>query len=204
MNKIQQLFKETKCGKTGHLYHELYWKDLQDKSDLDLLEVGVLRGESINTWIKTGIFKSITGIDTFGRVPYGDVAPMFEEYDNVTLIKSDSINKDLNLEAYDVIIDDGFHSPVVNADTFANLFPYLRSGGIYYIEDVFPFHRMTEYQKKNHWFVKYQKERYQKKHYNYFNKIIDSFKPMIKSITEHDWRPRSRKPDSFIYRIVKN
>jgi hypothetical protein len=39
---------------------------------------------------------------------------------------------------FDVIIDDGLHEAEAQMNTFANLFPRLKNGGYYFIEDIAP------------------------------------------------------------------
>lgn len=46
---------------------------------------------------------------------------------------------------FDLIIDDGDHNPDVQWATFQNLFPLLKGGGLYVIEDAEDYHNLSAY-----------------------------------------------------------
>ena len=57
----------------------------------------------------------------------------------VDQLDTSSINsmwKNINLEDFDIIIDDGLHTPEANLNFFFNSFDKLKNNGIYIIEDV--------------------------------------------------------------------
>ena len=49
----------------------------------------------------------------------------------------------LNIE-FDIIIDDGWHWDEAQRKTLVNFFPYLKEGGIYIIEDIYPGSNLTK------------------------------------------------------------
>jgi hypothetical protein len=78
---------------------------------------------------------------------YGaDIQPdtQFEE-NNIKTFLCDSTNKNsvddifLNSDIkFDIIIDDGYHLDSAQKSTLSNFFPYLKDGGLYIIEDIYP------------------------------------------------------------------
>jgi hypothetical protein len=57
----------------------------------------------------------------------------------VDQLKKETIDKmwqDINVENFDIIIDDGLHKPDANINLFLNSFHKLKQNGIYIIEDV--------------------------------------------------------------------
>jgi hypothetical protein len=77
-----------------------------------------------------------------GQIYGGDVQQdcMFEEERIKTfLFDSTNINqcnKALGDLTFDIIIDDGLHEAEPQLNTFSNLFPRLKNGGYYFIEDI--------------------------------------------------------------------
>lgn len=118
-----------------HSYIPIYEKYLNKyKNNSTVLEVGIYRGDSIKLWNEYFQNSKIFGIDK--RIDKNIICPT-----NTFLFECDSTNKK-NLddifenEMFDVIIDDGCHRLEVQYSTYLNLFPKLKKGGIYFIEDI--------------------------------------------------------------------
>jgi spermidine synthase len=100
-----------------------------------ILEIGVAQGQSIKMW--TDYFPN-------AKIHGADIDPkskLSEEYSNrIKFHLTDQRDRAQlkNLEQYspfDLIIDDGNHWWMEQILTFETLFPYLKSGGIFIVED---------------------------------------------------------------------
>jgi len=139
----------------GHLYTEYYDDIFCHMKDLpiSLLEIGVAKGASLLMWNE--YFKNskrIVGLDNdLGQVNKlsppgvegGDWQKNIEDYGEIELYGGDqgNINDLLCLVeedefCYDIIIDDGSHKNYHQQFTFGCLFPFVKPGGWYIIEDI--------------------------------------------------------------------
>lgn len=113
--------------------YDSYFEIFQDKP-LNLLEIGVAWGGSLFTWQKYFPNSQITGIDN------NPDCKKFEE-GNIKVFIGDQSNadflKEVNAQSgpYDIIIDDGGHMMNQQITSFKTLFPLLKNGGYYVIED---------------------------------------------------------------------
>ena len=112
--------------------YEKYFSRFQ-KSEINILEIGVDEGHSLRIWREFFPKAKICGIDI--------VEKKFT-IENVEILKGDQsdfnfleslINKYKN---FDIIIDDGSHQSKHIIKSFNFLFPYLNTNGIYVIEDL--------------------------------------------------------------------
>ena len=110
-----------------------------------------------------------------------------------------TIKKDWGDIKFDIIIDDGKHTPRANMKTFENFSPFLAEGGQYFIEDVWPIEKMTMTE-LDHWWLK-------KKAHEYNTTINNEFLTTLENsemeIQKFDLRETSGQPDSYIIRLVK-
>lgn len=206
MKTLRKILNDNGSDKSKkHLYdfvYESYLAPLREKP-ITFLEVGIFRGESIKAWLEYFPKASVHGIDLFDRIKPADVEILEDK--RVHWIESDSTDKNLpNLIKeqwgdikFDVIIDDGLHTPEANEKTFLNLIEFLKSDGVYFIEDVFPLHMMTNKQLQHSWI---------KNHPNDFTK--EKMLSLLKTLSVydtvwHDNRNFSKQPDSVIARIKK-
>jgi 23S rRNA U2552 (ribose-2'-O)-methylase RlmE/FtsJ len=206
MKKLRKILDDNGSDKSKkHLYdfiYESYLAPLREEP-ITFLEVGIFRGESIKAWLEYFPKASVHGIDLFDRIKPEDVEILKDK--RVHWIESDSTDKNLpNLIKeqwgdikFDVIIDDGLHTPEANEKTFLNLIEFLKSDGVYFIEDVFPLHMMTNKQLQHSWI---------KNHPNDFTK--EKMLSLLKALSVydtvwHDNRNFSKQPDSVIARIKK-
>lgn len=150
---LQKIFKNYGCdkGDIKHFYHLLYEKDFESIrfEKLNILEIGVYKGSSLQSWLDYFPNANIFVIDTFDRVSEKELNHVLKN-SRVKYLKHSSTDPLIKEKIrfwnakFDVILDDGLHTPLANLATFKNLFPFLKTTGSYYIEDVFPVHIMTE------------------------------------------------------------
>lgn len=196
-------------GRPPHNYNLLYEKDMSKKKNdnINILEIGILRGKSIASFLDYFPKAQIYAIDTFERIPPNQIR--FINNERVHWIKADStdtkvsdlIEKSWGDISFDFIIDDGLHTPDANTSTFKNFIKYLKDDGIYYVEDTWPLHLMTEEEIQNTESYRLLPQKLYTK--NKMKKFIESLQSY--NYTEHDFRniTKSFAPDSYIFRVKK-
>tara|TARA_Y100001938_G_C7893482_1_gene330925 strand:- start:61 stop:648 length:588 start_codon:yes stop_codon:yes gene_type:complete len=110
--------------------------------ELNLLEVGVQRGASLNLWAEYFTnAKNIVGVD-INNSALEEQKKQWNDRGNTFFIQSSSADKKLldnsvvKDNKFDIIIDDGAHDHKTQLKTFDNLYDKVNSGGIYIVEDV--------------------------------------------------------------------
>lgn len=198
---LKEIFIKNKCDKaTKHRYYELYQQDFDKfKNDkINILEIGTFKGESTNAWLEYFSQAKIYTIDTFERVQAKDL-PCLED-NRVQWAQLDSTSEHCNNHfknqglKFDIIIDDGLHTPEGQRLTFERLFEFLKPTGSYYIEDVWMLDRNNN---MSHWWVKKHPNDFTIEKYNKLIESINRFK-----VTEFDFSSK-KIPDSFILKINK-
>lgn len=123
------LFTDKETSHTyGESYDELFKKRLKKKNVI--LEIGVEQGGSIATWGECFPNSRVIGVDiTLKNFMYD-----LEKLPNVTLIESDINTLELD-DKLDIVIDDGSHILSDVLAGFKLLYPKLKKGGVYIIED---------------------------------------------------------------------
>jgi hypothetical protein len=132
---LRDCFKRRKCLKLVHGYDLVYepaFSSLRD-SPIRLLEIGILKGASVSAWLDYFPRAEIVAVDTFDRVPSAQVPVL--DHPRVMWIEGDSATVSVEGK-FDIIVDDGWHHPIHQRDTFCNLIAHL--AGVYFIEDVRP------------------------------------------------------------------
>ena len=104
--------------------------------------------------------------------------------------------KALAKDGFDIIIDDGLHTHEAQWKTFLNFIPYLKDGGIYFIEDVWPYDKMTNKQKQHYWLKRYSPAFSEGE----YQKLLNAISPY--KVTYRDLRT-GYDPDTFILEIKK-
>ena len=157
------------------------------RGPIRLLEVGVLRGASIAAWLEWLPEAQITALDTFERVAPESVPVLNDP--RVSWVRGDS-TQPLELPGlFDVIIDDGCHEHDAQRATFENLIRFLKPGGVYFIEDVWPFDVMSRKEKEHPWLTAgYSDEA--------FARLLAALAPF--DVRRHDLRPG---PDSYLIEV---
>jgi predicted O-methyltransferase YrrM len=128
---------------TVHSYIDVYEKYfVTKKSNVSLLEIGMMTGGSMHLWQKYFEKYKLVGIDLS---PGWNVERPFQSDlhsdADVTLIfgvdsRSANVPDVVSGQEFDFVIDDGDHSVLAQMDTFQNYWPRLKTGGVYFIEDV--------------------------------------------------------------------
>jgi len=116
--------------------YELYLSPLRELP-IHLLEIGVRFGGSMRMWKEYFPAAQIYGMD---------IRPDAKEHeeDRISIVigpQEQKVATDAIVELgapFDVIIDDGSHVNIFTLAAFHALFPHLRSGGTYIIEDMRP------------------------------------------------------------------
>lgn len=206
MNELRKLFDLHKCDKGHkHGYDAVYGPALEalrkKGKDAHILEVGIFRGESLNAFVEYLPEANFYGLDIFVRTQ-PEQLPILK-HSNVKWLKQDSTKVSAGAKVaeawpdvkFDIIIDDGLHTPKANMQTFNALFPLLKDDGVFFIEDVFPLDRMTPAEKSIPW-IAGQPEKYNDFDMMVFNDTVDKFK-----VKRHDLRKKSGAPDSYIVEV---
>lgn len=203
---LNEIFQKYGCdkGDKKHFYHLLYEKDFKSirLKRLNILEIGVYKGSSLQSWLEYFPNAEIFVIDTFERISENNLNHILKN-PRVKYLKhssTDSLIKEKihfwNVK-FDIIIDDGLHTPVANLLTFQNLIPFLKDNGSYYIEDIFPIHMMT----RDELNFKWMKIEENKKNWSLSNMIA-----LLEGLEKYkvyffDNRPLTKHQDSFIIKI---
>ncbi len=139
MSELKELAKKHGCTKLGEGYMDLYeyyfskvndWKN----EEINVMEIGVLQGNSLSMWHDYFTKANIIGIDTDERCKQS-------ENDRVKIHIGDQTDENFLNEVckdkqFEVIIDDGGHKMSQQIGSFKILWKYLKPGGLYIIEDL--------------------------------------------------------------------
>ena len=142
MNDLELAANKFDCDKgsleNGHRFTDIYfdyWESLRHK-ELNILEIGVWKGAGLRTLREFFSNSSIYGIDVQDFTPS-------DLYDGgrIQTFLCDQADKSKLYEIFndiqfDIILDDGCHNVIYQQKTFGYLFKFLKSNGIYIIEDL--------------------------------------------------------------------
>jgi len=167
-HNLAQLFNHYGSDKDHNgytpLYHTLF-NHLRNDS-ITMLEIGIgtmipgvhssMVGYSLPGYKPGGSLRAWRDYFPNGRIIGMDVQPdtQFRDEERIETYLCDSRNPTLvNLCVmpmlqhikFDIIIDDGSHAAESQLSTLDNFYPYLKDGGIYIIEDVFPGSAVSEH-----------------------------------------------------------
>jgi hypothetical protein len=203
-NKLRDVFNKHQCDKgSKHCYDTAYEKEFAHlvNKPINILEIGVLRGESVASWLEYFPSASVYAIDTFDRIPPEDIPILHNS--RVTWAVGDSTCISINDKVrafgvtFDIIIDDGLHTPKANMLTFLNLVQFLKDRGTYYVEDFFPMHKMTSNE--------LNQKHLQKNKGTWNINAVTEFLTVIApyNVASIDNRMLTGHSDSYIYKITK-
>ncbi len=131
------------AAKNGHAKYDWYFPFFDDalrgvKVDR-LLEIGN-SASSLRTWLHCFPKAEIVGLDVNHTGPTGqdDHHRMADSQKRLTFVLGNQADMQTlhALGAFDVVVDDGGHHSFEQIASFETLFPAMRSGGWYFIEDL--------------------------------------------------------------------
>ena len=135
MDDLIELGKQHKSTKdwTGFLeIYSNYFGDYKDK-EINILEIGVDKGESLKIWRSYFTKAKICGID---------IIDIKSQIEGVDFIKADQTDgkalKEIcdKYKGFDIIIDDGGHHSKQVVFSLNFLFDYLKDNGLYIVENL--------------------------------------------------------------------
>lgn len=209
MKTLEEIFRSNKCDKIDHGYDAVYSKffeKIRNYSTINLLEIGIWKGASVDSWLEYFPNINIYGIDIFSRIKEEEVPAL--KNPRMHYIKGDSTNPNIREQIaekwgenikFDIVIDDGLHTPDANRLTFNHISPFLGLNPQYYVEDIWCIGKMTEEERKHYWLIKKAKDFTLEK----YNEFLGSFGEEY-SAEHFDLRKSSRMQDSYIIRVTKN
>jgi len=135
LNEIALEFGTDKSNKF-HNYterYDFYFSKIRNEK-LKVLEIGIQNGFSLKMWKKYFENSEIFGIDTADCSKFAEdrVIPLLGSQNDLEFLER--INKEHG--PFDIIIDDGSHFNDDMKKSFEFLFPLLKDGGIYVVEDL--------------------------------------------------------------------
>lgn len=139
IGKLFRKYKADKCPEHSDLY-EMLFRSLRYQ-EINLLEIGIARGGSLHAWRDYFPKASIWGLD---------IKNMFPENSNVKIVPDveylcgdqgdEEFMKKLagiwDKKPLDIVIDDGGHKSHQQQTSWKYLWPKMRHGGLYIIEDL--------------------------------------------------------------------
>lgn len=114
---------------TAHSYIEIYEAEMPKTKGISLLEIGIWEGHSIAMWQEFFTDSEIIGVDiSLDRL----------RFDLKNAVMADATKPILELQSkqFDYVIDDGSHKVEHQKKSFEWLWPLIKPGGRYFIEDV--------------------------------------------------------------------
>lgn len=128
---------ETDKGPLGHHYTKYYSQFFEPlrKNPINLLEIGIFKGGSLRMWEEYFPEGYIHGIDIIDCKKYNSdriITHILDQSQKIDLI---SFGNKWS-QYFNIIIDDGSHVSSDMILTFEMLFPHLKTGGYYILEDI--------------------------------------------------------------------
>lgn len=182
---LKQLFDKYQCDKGTEKHHyykeyELYFEERREEP-LNFLEIGTFKAASTAAFNEYFPNANIYTIDIFQRTDPKDLKILHS--DRVHWLKADSMDASLGVKIrkkwgqdikFDFVIDDGAHWPEANRLTFENIVPFLKEDGVYFVEDVWPMHKMGREALKHPWLLR-QPDKYDMLKHNRFMSTLDAY-----------------------------
>ncbi len=130
---------------TGHSYlphYEELFGHLRDEP-INLLEIGVENGCSMRMWLEYFTQARIFGVDAAGAIFPADLLmePRVEMF--AQNAHERGVGNLFPPESLDIIVDDGSHVPSQQHSAYHWLWPALKPGGLYLIEDLADVRELT-------------------------------------------------------------
>jgi len=147
--KLYKIFEETGTDKrwTHHYdrFYEVFLSPYRTVNNMNFLEIGADTGKSMIAWAKyfpkAELIKGVRyGIETDSQKLACESIGLDQDCPQIKIVDGDQNDpvflKTLAKDSWDVIIDDGSHVPDHQVRSFFHLFPSVRPGGLYVIEDI--------------------------------------------------------------------
>jgi 8-demethyl-8-alpha-L-rhamnosyltetracenomycin-C 2'-O-methyltransferase len=134
LTRLAAMYGSDKWGIHRYTPHyERYFEPLRDRL-LTVLEIGIHTGASLRMWKRFFRRAIIFGLDIVDSSHYAEqrITPLLADQSS-----SESLERVAEQTGpLDIVIDDGSHVPAHIITSFHSLFPKLRPGGLYIIEDL--------------------------------------------------------------------
>jgi 8-demethyl-8-alpha-L-rhamnosyltetracenomycin-C 2'-O-methyltransferase len=130
-----EIAKKYPTSKNDHGFIEIYHKHFSNLTEdkINILEIGVERGDSLRMWREYFTNASICAIDLHDRnISVDNTEILIGDQSDHSFLQS-VVNK---YGTFDIIIDDGSHQSKHIITSFNFLFNHLSDNGIYVIEDL--------------------------------------------------------------------
>ena len=130
--------------KVKHRYTQLYENYLGHLKDkpVTLMEIGVYQGCSLKMWEAYFTQGLVYGIDNCTLITADQMKNLSKGRIRTIIadqLKRDQLQKVVDeIKEFDIIVDDGLHYQEHQQISLGFLFPFLRNGGIYVVEDLCP------------------------------------------------------------------
>lgn len=119
----------------GHDYLKVYQREIIAATDMrrgSLLELGWWKGESMRMWLEWLPRWEITGLDIDPKEPLAGVNFVLGSQVDPEVIDYAAVTHG----PWDVIVDDASHVSPLTIKSFKLLWPHLKPGGLYFVEDL--------------------------------------------------------------------
>ena len=190
-DSLLRSFEKHKSDKgSKHQYHRVYGPEFNAlrQEPINFLEIGIFEGCSMAAWLDYFPNANVYGIDIFTRVKPESLHEIFDnprahwlKANSTQQLAASIMKKEWPDVKFDIILDDGNHTPRCQAQTFMNLNQFLKDDGIYLIEDVIQVDELMKtnaysnafHGMKNKWVNKH-KDDYTALWFNYLLETIDT------------------------------
>lgn len=136
MDKLTELGIKYGTDKAGHHTFTAFYSKFVDRfTNPTMVEIGIENGASLKMWEEYYGNPTIIAVDIKDK-------KQFDTSNTKTIVADQGNVNELSSRlkefapSYDLIIDDGSHIFSHQISCFATLFPHLKSGGIYILEDL--------------------------------------------------------------------
>ena len=140
-------FCHQKNDQIRDVYNEVFCKHFKDFEPLRIIELGINRGGSLALFANAFKKSNIVGVDINHGTICSQAKLHFENHkDRIQIVQTDQADKELlKYGPFDLIIDDGSHRNEDMKASFNLLWPELKSGGFYVIEDWCVLHNTDDF-----------------------------------------------------------
>ena len=117
------------------VFYERFFHELRAQTDLKLLEIGVYEGASVRTWESYFSHATIVGVDiNLDAKQHASDRVIIEHADQSNIASLTKLALDHG--PFDILIDDGSHQWDHQITSLRTLYPFLKPGGYYIMEDI--------------------------------------------------------------------